>query len=371
MVSILFFTVPLVLVALLGLAGIRLTGPSRRMGILVLTVTLGCILIDAGLLLALPRLGLSFGPVGLPLFLASTLRLGLIVPGLAYLAIRRPAAPRVATLVAATMIIFQAGLLAAEVDGLYVEPFRLGVTRLPVSAPAFLPDRRLRILQISDLHVERITPRERQMLADVDALQPDLIVLTGDYINEDYMGDARAMQDARQVMSRLHAPYGVYAVIGTVDHPEIMAAVFTGLDIHVLDDRVEPVSLPGGSLYLLGVTDTDDWDRDRTMLSSLMKTIPPDAYSLLLYHSPDLIEAASVSGVDLALAGHTHGGQVRLPFYGAVITFSRFGKKYEMGRYQVGATTLYVSRGIGMEGLNLPRARFLCPPELVLVELGK
>jgi len=371
MVWIIFLTVPLILVALLGLAGTRLTGPSRRMGVLMLAVTLGCILVDAALMLALPRLGLSYGPVGLPLYLISTVRLGLVVPGLAYLAFRRPLAGGVATLAAGMLIVFQAGLLAAEVDGLYVEPFRLGTTQLPLSAPAFLPDRPLRILQISDLHVERITPRERQMLADVDALQPDLIVLTGDYINEDYTGEARARQDARQVLSGLHAPYGVYAVIGTVDSPEIMAAIFTGLDIHVLDNRVETLSLPGGDLTLVGVTDTDDWERDRAMLASLMKTVPPDAYSLLLYHSPDLIEAASTDGVNLFLAGHTHGGQIRLPFYGAVITFSRFGKKYEMGRYQVGATTLYISRGIGMEGLNLPRARFLCPPELVLLELGK
>ena len=98
---------------------------------------------------------------------------------------------------------------------------------------------------------------------------------------------------------------------------------------------------------------------------------PPEAYTLLLYHSPDLIETASSVGVDLYLAGHTHGGQVRLPFYGAVITFSAYGKQYEMGWYEVGATTLYVSRGLGMEGWDAPRMRFLCPPEMEVVELGE
>jgi len=91
----------------------------------------------------------------------------------------------------------------------------------------------------------------------------------------------------------------------------------------------------------------------------------------LLYHTPDVIEEASASGVDLYFAGHTHGGQIRLPFYGAIVTFSKYGKKYEVGKYIVGATTLYVSRGLGMEGWQLPRIRFLSPPELVLVELGK
>jgi predicted MPP superfamily phosphohydrolase len=74
--------------------------------------------------------------------------------------------------------------------------------------------------------------------------------------------------------------------------------------------------------------------------------------------------------VDLYLAGHTHGGQIRLPLFGAVFTASAYGKRYEQGHYSVGDTTLYVSRGIGMEGMGAPRARFLCPPEIVVVNLG-
>jgi hypothetical protein len=70
------------------------------------------------------------------------------------------------------------------------------------------------------------------------------------------------------------------------------------------------------------------------------------------------------------LAGHTHGGQIRLPLFGAVITASEFGKESEQSLYNVGPTTLYVSRGLGMEGKGAPRARFLCPPEIVVVNLG-
>jgi predicted MPP superfamily phosphohydrolase len=104
-------------------------------------------------------------------------------------------------------------------------------------------------------------------------------------------------------------------------------------------------------------------------MTEVMRRVPADGYSLLLYHSPDLAEAAAEAGVDLYLAGHTHGGQVRLPFYGAIITMSAYGKRFEAGQYRVGATTLYVSRGIGMEGLRLPRVRFLCPPEIVVIDL--
>ncbi|MBN1306175.1 MAG: metallophosphoesterase [Anaerolineales bacterium] len=70
------------------------------------------------------------------------------------------------------------------------------------------------------------------------------------------------------------------------------------------------------------------------------------------------------------LAGHTHGGQVRIPLYGALVTFSRYGKVFEMGEDHIEGTTLYVSRRLGMEGLGLPRVCFLCPPEIVVIDLS-
>ena len=89
-------------------------------------------------------------------------------------------------------------------------------------------------------------------------------------------------------------------------------------------------------------------------------TPPPEfpkkvgAFTILLYHMPDLMPEAEAQGIDLYLAGHTHGGQWRLPGYGALITSSIFGKRYEMGHYTEGGTQLYVSRGLGMEGLFSP-----------------
>jgi hypothetical protein len=79
---------------------------------------------------------------------------------------------------------------------------------------------------------------------------------------------------------------------------------------------------------------------------------------------------AARSGIDLYLGGHTHSGQIQLPVYGALVTFSMYGKLYEAGEYQVENTLAYISRGIGMEGFGLPRARFLCPPEVIIFEIG-
>ncbi len=90
---------------------------------------------------------------------------------------------------------------------------------------------------------------------------------------------------------------------------------------------------------------------------------------MLLFHMPDRVQEARAGGVDLYLAGHTHGGQIRLPLYGAMLTATETGKRYEMGRYDLDGLTLYVSRGIGMEGMAAPRARFLCPPEIVCLDI--
>ena len=100
-----------------------------------------------------------------------------------------------------------------------------------------------------------------------------------------------------------------------------------------------------------------------------MKKVRQDDFSVLLYHKPDLAYAARDRQINLYLAGHTHGGQVRMPFYGAIFTNSRYGKNFEMGLYHLGQTDLYVSRGIGFVGGIGPRARFLCPPEVVVIDL--
>jgi uncharacterized protein len=99
--------------------------------------------------------------------------------------------------------------------------------------------------------------------------------------------------------------------------------------------------------------------------------VPPGAFTILLYHTPDeILDVAATHRVDLYCAGHTHGGQVALPFYGALVTLSKFYKKYERGLHREGSTWLYVTRGIGMEGGPAPRVRFLARPEVTVIELA-
>ena len=361
--------VPLLLVAATVAAGYWTgTWSGNRRWAWRLAAIIGAVSLGDGLLLeALPRLGLSFGPVALPWALITLVRAGLLgtalLTGIWFLR-RGHLRPWYLALALNGLV------LAGEVYGLCVEPFQLSLTRKSLTIPDTNLSVPLRLVHLTDLHIERTTRREEATLARLAQLQPDMIMLTGDYLNLSYLEDETARRDARTFLSQLHAPYGVYAVSGTVETPGGMQALFAGLsNITVLDDQTASLVINDQPVYMLGVTN-HPWSRDDSLvLRQLKQAVPPGALTVLLYHTPDLIETAAALQVDLYLAGHTHGGQVRLPKYGALITSSRYGKQYEAGLYQVGATYLYVSRGLGMEGAGTPRVRFLCPPEIVELTL--
>lgn len=331
-------------------------------------------LLDGIALLGLPLWGVSFGPPEFTWFSFGWIRLFCLGAwGAVWLF--WISSPRLSSWSSARNGLAVFGLLNLALwlgllYGTYLEPQQVGVSRLnlpdqPVPGSSAV----LRVVQLSDLHVERLTRRERETVQLVQDLKPDLIVLTGDYLNLSYLQDAQALADARQVLSQLHAPYGIYAVNGTVDDRAHMQALFSDLPVTVLDDELARIETGGQELAILGVHHSIDSERDGRALERLTASVPAGAYRILLYHTPDLIEVAARQRINLYFAGHTHGGQVRLPWYGALVTFSDYGKRFEMGHYQVQATDLYVSRGLGLEGAFAPRVRFLSPPEIVAVDL--
>ncbi len=324
-----------------------------------------CALADGLLLVSLPRRGISFGPPQPPLLALSLLRWLL-----ALLAVM-PARHR-PLLTLPILAAVQGGIWILLAYGTLVEPFRLRVTLLKIPSEKFAnPGHPLRIVQLSDLHVERLTRREHILPDLVAGLKPDVIVLTGDLLNTTYNRDQRALADLGELLARLDAPGGLYAVWGTpeVDHPAFLHPLLERLGVTVLEDKAVEVSLHGHTLWIMGLRCTRDLEADAARLRPLLEAAPPGAFTLLLYHTPDLMPRVAALGVDLYLAGHTHGGQWRLPGFGAILTSSRYWKRYEAGHYRHGATHLYVSRGIGLEGFGTPRARFFCPPEIVAVTL--
>jgi predicted MPP superfamily phosphohydrolase len=265
-------------------------------------------------------------------------------------------------------------ITALAVYATWIEPFRLGVTRQTYTTPKWdAASKPLRLLQIGDLHIERVTARERQLNRLVRDLQPDIIVFTGDYVNLSNTHDPQAERAIREVISAWAAPLGVYCISGTplVEPLERVRDFVRGLDnLTLLANAWATVPTPGGALNILGLVVTHDMARDRALLARMAAVRPPAGLDLLLMHPPDIAPEANDSGFDLYLCGHTHGGQMRLPLVGAFFSSSHLGQRFIMGRYELGTTTLYTARGVGLEGLGAPRARFLCPPEIVLWEIS-
>lgn len=260
--------------------------------------------------------------------------------------------------------------LALVSYGFWIEPHALHLTGQCLASTKLAPGTHLRILQIGDLHLERIGPRERKLNRMIDELRPDAIAFTGDFLSLSRVHDPKSWADLHTLAEAWRAPLGVYAVTGSppVDEPEVVARVLVGLP-HIRCLHDERLALGQTGLDLLGIDCSHRPHVDGPKLARLMGAGPTSRFTLLLYHSPDLAPEAEPLGVDLMLSGHTHGGQVRLPWFGALYTSSLYGKRFEAGRYTMGATTLYVSRGVGLEGKGAPRVRFLCPPEVVLWEI--
>lgn len=322
---------------------------------------------DMTLLISLPQQKISFGSWKAQLFV---------------LALPRIAATLVLALAAIWLpgnwalwlfLLVQVVGTAAFIRGFIIEPFKLKLTavmtftdRLPIGTDP------IRVLHITDLHVERLTEREENVLKLAQEAKPDLIVISGDYVNLSYNRDKKTLRQVRQLLSQLSAPYGVFATLGSppVDLRETVVPIFEGLNITLLRHGWQQVEMENGrSLTVMGMDCTHDLPVDADRLAQLVQAAPNSAPQLLVYHSPELMPEATQHDIDLYVCGHTHGGQVRLPFVGPLLTSSQLGRRFVMGLYRNGRTTLYVSRGIGLEGLSAPRVRFMCPPEMTLITL--
>jgi uncharacterized protein len=251
--------------------------------------------------------------------------------------------------------------------GFWIEPQRLTLTEQNLFSDKIKFTKPLKVMHLGDLHIERLTAREEKLQKLIDKTKPDLILFTGDILNLSYLNDPLAHETARQVISKWKAPLGVYLVSGSpaVDLPQMFPQLVSGLPARWLQDEVVTIPFDEDKIELVGMSCTHDPQIDSARLQALVN-LEDRHFKILLYHSPDMAPESATQDVDLQLSGHTHGGQVRLPLYGALYTASLTGKRFESGRRQIGKMTLYVTRGIGMEGAAAPRIRFLCSPEVIL-----
>ena len=221
----------------------------------------------------------------------------------------------------------------------------------------------LRVVQISDIHHGLFLPEPwlAEAVQQTNRLRPDIVVLTGDFVTY-----SRAnIEPAAEILSRLRARYGVLAVLGNHDFrvgADAVTAALRRKHIEVLRNQHITVQFGGSSLYVAGV---DDYGYGADVRRAV-RGIPRDAATILLAHNPRIIHLASRHGVSLVLSGHTHGGQVNLPLLGTVYGRSPERLRYKIGWDRLGATQIYVSRGIGT--IVLPW-RVRCPAEITHLEL--
>lgn len=310
-----------------------------------------------------------FSPVALPLpallFVALVAVVGIVGTGavadiaLQRLGILEARGPRWRRARSAILALYLPGLVCIAY-GWLVEPTWLATTHTQLRS-AHSPRGRVRIVQLSDIHAERLPRLEDRLPALVSREAPDLIVFTGDALNE-----REGLPVFRALMGRLSAIAPTFAVRGNWDvwyWPDV--DLFGGTGVAELTAGGATLRVRDVDVYVAGIAVGHE-----RALGEVLDRAPRGSLRVLLHHYPDEIEVAARHGADVYLAGHTHGGQVALPLYGALVTFSRFGKRFESGHHRVGATDLYVSRGIGMEGGRMPRVRFCARPELTVIDVS-
>ena len=241
---------------------------------------------------------------------------------------------------------------------------RIGITDQRIWLDG-LPEafRGFRILQLSDIHHSLFVPLEHvaAIVELTNLLEPDLIALTGDFVTY----SRASIEPVAEMLGALQARSGVFAVLGNHDFrvgAKVVERALRRQGIEVLRNRHVVVRKGGQTLPVAGV---DDYNYG-TDMNRALHGIPRDSATLLLAHNPRLIGLAACHGVSLVLSGHTHGGQINLPFLGSVYGRTPEQLRFKVGWDRLGATQIYVSRGIGT--IVLPW-RLRCPAEIPQLEL--
>lgn len=254
--------------------------------------------------------------------------------------------------------------LALGVWSTAIEPNRLEVREETVDVPGWSRGRPLRIVHVSDLQTVGPCRRDRRAAEMVNAAKPDLVIVTGDYIAGPYTDPWPAIASARRFLAALRAPLGVVLTRGHCVPRRFFDDLLDGLDVIMLVNDTYSVELGDGRrvrIVGLGVHDVD--------LDLVTPPAGEDELLIVASHVPDLTRDLTGRGVHLHLAGHTHGGQVVIPGYGALMTLSDLPRRYARGLHRWEDHWLNVTAGIGMEGHHAPRVRLFCPPEICVLEV--
>ncbi|WP_040204710.1 metallophosphoesterase [Neobacillus jeddahensis] len=252
-----------------------------------------------------------------------------------------------------------------------IEPSLLDIQELQIKHP-LIPKGfdGIKIIQFSDTHLgfQYNLSQFQKLVNKINNLRPDIILFTGDLMDEP--NKFTELNKLVPILDRLYAPLGKYCIFGNHDHggygSEIYRNMMETTNFKVLLNESTPIyAKDGSSIYFLGI---DDAMLGHPDLPLALKNVPHNRFNLLLSHAPDLADTAAQYPIHWQISGHSHGGQVKLPFFGALV-IPPFAHKYPEGLYTIGAQnqlTLYVNRGIGTTRLPF---RFMTKPELTIFKL--
>jgi len=257
-------------------------------------------------------------------------------------------------------------LISAGIWGAFIEARRiktgevyLEIKNLPLSFKGF------KILHLSDFHSSKFGQKENKVLETLNKLKPDLILITGDVIGR-RTKDLKSCQKFWKELARNYEGR-IFGVYGNHDHRnkkfEELDNLFKESKIDFLNNESRKIEKDGESIYLIGVDDPHlGYDNIEKAIKGAENSNP----KILLAHSPEIFRKVRGKGINLVLAGHTHGGQINLPIFSNLILPLKYDKKYKNGLFKENSIYLYVNRGVGEAFLPI---RINAPPEITLIEL--
>lgn len=258
------------------------------------------------------------------------------------------------------ILVFLGSIYVHKIEPNWFEVTQIDIT-LPKLDPAFAG---YRIVQISDLHAgDRIDRHQlNKVIEAVNAQKPDLVVITGDHVSR----KPKQHIELLDTLSQLHPRDRTLAVLGNHDVYNDATPIRTALQkagVTLLENTIFTLNRGNATLHIAGVGDVF---AKEAKLDRVLAQLPKTGAAIMLAHEPDFVDETAATGrFGLQLSGHSHGGQVRLPFYEGYVP--EFAQKYPIGRYQVGDTIQYTNRGIGTIKIY---ARFNCRPEISVFTLS-
>ncbi len=269
-------------------------------------------------------------------------------------------------------------MIPIAIQAWFITPFDLVLEQVDVPlTPRHGGTGPLRVAVLADMQTTTIGDLERDAVARLMAESPDIILVPGDLYQGPVQEFERHLPAFRALLKTLHAPGGVWAVMGNADYKAGVPRLLEGTGIRLLEDEVVRFSVGDRDVALLGMSDWADlsregWQYTPTIVERFANRPPSDEIRLMLCHRPGwVLTLPETSHIDLTVAGHTHGGQIALPFLGPLLVLSRLPNSVCAGGLsEVNGQQLYISRGLGMERLQAPRVRFGVKPEVTLLTLS-